>query len=227
MHSSGMRSINSNEVFHAHVQRLQIAIVHANNPRPDRQRTIKFRAVCTSTSGSIFSSRPNRHQFPQRTIAQRRHNQQKTVRIVRPRFPHLPGIENEILAQHWQLDAVPAHPADSSASRRKIPARSAPTAPPLLLPPDHAPNATASNGSRSTPREGDAGFSSAITFSSTRTRKRAGKIAHRRSRRDTELQRRLRQHPLAVVHRRAARLQNPVEHRARVRLSRHLRMFVC
>ncbi len=45
---------------------------------------------------------PQGDQFLQLNIAEHGHNQKKAVGVIGARFPHLPGIEDKILAEHGQ-----------------------------------------------------------------------------------------------------------------------------
>ena len=154
--------------FNAHFERAQIAIVHAQNASP----AVKAR---TSSSRSMYFDErlhsqfaAERQQLEQHLILEARDNQQEGVSIRRPRFPHLPRIDNEILAQHRQADRPRAHRAYILDRPEKILPPSAQRA--LLLRP--LPNPWLAirgwKSARIRPREGDAFLSSAITFRESR-----------------------------------------------------------
>src|SRR5216684_8215512 len=87
-------------------QRLQITIVHAENPRAGGEGAAEFFAAVHFDKRLHAQLPAESDKIAQQAVAEGRDYQQKTIRVVGARFPYLPGIENKILAQHGELDGL-------------------------------------------------------------------------------------------------------------------------
>src|SRR5690348_5648388 len=92
--------------LHAHVQGAQVAIVYANDASAGGQRAIQLRSGMNLHERLHFQLASESQQLAKQFVTERGDNQQKTIRVVCPRFPDLPRIEEEVLAQHGEFHGV-------------------------------------------------------------------------------------------------------------------------
>ena len=91
-------------------QRLQIAVVDADDRRPERQ--------CARQFGLVMHFDDRVHRQPPRfghhrrslAVAKHRHHHQHRVGACRPRFGHLGGVDDEILGEDRPVEALPHLP---------------------------------------------------------------------------------------------------------------------
>src|SRR5260370_14114540 len=87
-------------------QGLQVAVVYTDDARTGSERAIEL------FSGVNFDERlhadlaAKSEEVTNQAICKCGNNQQKTVGVVGARFPNLPGIENKIFAQDWELNRL-------------------------------------------------------------------------------------------------------------------------
>ena len=82
----------------------EIAIVHANDARASGEGPIEFgfRVHFDQRFHSKFS--PKSDEIAKKVILKHSDYEKKTVGVVGPRFPDLPGVEDEVFAEYGELD---------------------------------------------------------------------------------------------------------------------------
>src|SRR5229473_379330 len=134
-------------------QRLQIAIVYTEYARAHSQRPVHFFRCVNFDERLHAQLAAQSDEVAEERILQSGGDKEKAVGVIGASFPNLPGIKNKILAQNRKLHDL----ASIAQVFQRAPANSRACA-----------RATGSNGSRITPREGEAGFSSATMFKPSR-----------------------------------------------------------
>ncbi len=209
----------------ASCESLEVAIVHANDARASGQGPIEFsiRVHLDQRFHSKFS--PERDEIAKKVILKHSDYEKKTVGVVGARFPDLPGVEDEVFAEHGELDRF--------ASVAEIFQRAAEE----FRFGEHRKRGSArgfkglrqGNGiegiaNQTARRRGRLEFGKhieAIAIEGSR------KIANWRGGFHAIPQGRFWKDAFAMVHLGAARFENAVEHRSGVGLSRHFDNFVC
>src|SRR6266436_5402262 len=83
---------------------LEVAIIHADEARANGEGSIEFgiRVHFDQRFHSKFS--PESDEIAKKSIFKHRDNEKKTVGVIGAGLPHLPGVEDEIFAEHGELD---------------------------------------------------------------------------------------------------------------------------
>src|SRR5579872_4786767 len=91
----------------AQIQSLQIAIVDPDDAGICRKRAFEFGGRVNFDERLHFQLAAECDKVAQEFVMKSSNNQQKTVCVVRTRFPDLPGIKDEVLAKDRNLYRVP------------------------------------------------------------------------------------------------------------------------
>jgi len=205
--------------FNANTKSFQIAIIDAEDAGVRGERATELGAGVNFDERLHAKLAAERDELGELRVGERGHNEKITVRIVGASFPHLPRVENEILAEHGQSDRFSGFPKILERAAKKF-----------LLSED---GKRASTGGFEGTSQGDSieGFAQNAAGGRCRLQfgknveaiagQRRGEIAQRSGCFYPVLERGFGQNLLAVIDGGAPRIENAVEHGSGVRLSRH------
>jgi hypothetical protein len=88
--------------FHAHGESFQVAIVDSDDSGICGQGAVKLVVSVNFDEGLHAELTAKSQEIAQLQIGEGSYDQQKAVGVVGPRFPDLPGIEDEVLAKSGQ-----------------------------------------------------------------------------------------------------------------------------
>ena len=106
MRSDGTNGASCSVVVRSIVKRLEIAVVDADQPRPEPQCAVEFSGVVHFGQHVKAEFGRRCRQFRGQPVGQRRQDQQDAIGADQAAFENLIWVENEILAQHWQDDRL-------------------------------------------------------------------------------------------------------------------------
>ena len=206
-------------------ERLEVAIVHADDARTGGERAVDFANSVDLDKRLHAEFAAECDEIAKKGILKHSDNEKKTVCVVGARFPHLPGIEDEIFAEYGESDRF--------ASFAEVFQRAAEEF--RLGEYGKRGGARGFKGLRQANRiEGIANHAARrrgrLEFGKhveTIALEHRRKTAERRGGFHAILQGRFGKNAFAMVYIGAPRLENAVEHGSGVGLSRHSDMFVC
>ena len=90
--------------FPAHRKGLEVTIIDAKDACASAESAIQFRVRVNFDEGLHLKFAAECDQITQQRVVQSRDNKQEAIGVIRARFPNLPGVKNEVLAERGQAD---------------------------------------------------------------------------------------------------------------------------